>query len=77
MSYKSLRDCAKDLEKNGRLLRIKTEVDPDLEMAEIHRRVRDAQGPLSSLSGSKVALFRRSLTSTERPNKPVSSFAIR
>lgn len=45
MSYKSLRECAKDLEKNGRLLRIKTEVDPNLEMAEIHRRVRDANGP--------------------------------
>lgn len=45
MSYKSLRDCAKDLEQNGRLLRIKTEVDPNLEMAEIHRRVRDANGP--------------------------------
>ena len=45
MSYKSLRDCVKDLEQHGRLLRIKTEVDPDLEMAEIHRRVHDANGP--------------------------------
>lgn len=45
MSYKSLRDCVKDLEKHGRLLRIKTEVDPNLEMAEIHRRIHDAKGP--------------------------------
>lgn len=45
MSYKSLRDSINDLEKHGKLLRIKTEVDPDLEMAEIHRRVFDAQGP--------------------------------
>lgn len=45
MSYRSLRECALDLEKNGRLVRIKSEVDPDLEMAEIHRRVYDAGGP--------------------------------
>lgn len=45
MSYKSLRHCVNDLEKNGHLIRIKSEVDPNLEMAEIHRRVYDAQGP--------------------------------
>ena len=45
MSYKSLRACVHDLEKNGHLIRIKSEVDPDLEMAEIHRRVYDAGGP--------------------------------
>jgi len=43
--YKSLRDCADDLEKHGMLIRIKEEVDPDLEMAEIHRQVYDKQGP--------------------------------
>lgn len=45
MSYKSLKDCIQDLEKHGKLLRIKSEVDPNLEMAEIHRRVHEAQGP--------------------------------
>ncbi len=45
MSYRSLRECANDLEKHGRLVRIRTEVDPDLEMAEIHRRIFDAGGP--------------------------------
>lgn len=45
MSYRSLQECALDLERNGKLLRIKTEVDPNLEMAEIHRRVFDAGGP--------------------------------
>lgn len=45
MSYKSLNDCVKDLEKHGKLLRIKSEVDPNLEMAEIHRRIFDAKGP--------------------------------
>ena len=43
--YKSLKEALQDLEQSGQLLRIKYEVDPNLEMAEIHRRVFDAQGP--------------------------------
>ncbi len=43
--YSSLAATVRDLEKHGRLLRIKTEVDPNLEMAEIHRQVYEAQGP--------------------------------
>src|SRR5690606_28453540 len=34
-----------DLEKNGHLIRIKEEVDPFLEMAAIHVRVYENQGP--------------------------------
>ena len=45
MSYSSLRDAARDLEKHGMLLRIKDEVDPNLEMAGIHRQVFDRKGP--------------------------------
>ena len=45
MSYRSMHDCVKDLEKHGHLLRIKTEVDPNLEMAEIHRRIFEQGGP--------------------------------
>lgn len=45
MSYKSLKACALDLEKNGKLIRIKSEVDPNLEMAAIHRRIYDDGGP--------------------------------
>ena len=45
MSYSSLSACANDLERNGRLIRIPFEVDPNLEMAEIHRRIYDRQGP--------------------------------
>lgn len=45
MSYRSLRAAANDLEKHGQLIRVKAEVDPDLEMAEIHRRIFDAGGP--------------------------------
>jgi 4-hydroxy-3-polyprenylbenzoate decarboxylase len=43
--YASLREAVNDLEKNGHLLRITEEVDPDLEMGEIHRRVFAAGGP--------------------------------
>lgn len=45
MSYRSLRDCVNDLEKHGQLIRVKSEVDPDLEVAEIHRRVFEKGGP--------------------------------
>ncbi|MBI1192430.1 MAG: UbiD family decarboxylase [Bacteroidetes bacterium] len=45
MAYSSLRDAVQDLERNGMLRRISAEVDPHLEMAEIHRRVYRAGGP--------------------------------
>lgn len=45
MSYRSLREAALDLEKHGQLVRVRQEVDPNLEMAEIHRRIFDAGGP--------------------------------
>lgn len=45
MSYRSLRACVSDLEKTGQLVRVKTEVDPDLEIAEIHRRIFEKGGP--------------------------------
>jgi len=45
MGYRSMRECALDLARAGHLLRIEAEVDPDLEMAEIHRRVFRAKGP--------------------------------
>ena len=45
MGYKNLKQCVLDLEKNGHLVRIHEEVDPYLEMAAIHRRVNQAQGP--------------------------------
>ena len=45
MSYSSLRAAADDLDRNGMLLRIREEVDPELVAAAIHRRVFDRQGP--------------------------------
>ncbi len=43
--YQSMRDVIQDLDKNKMLLRIKQEVDPNLEIAEIHRQVYDKKGP--------------------------------
>ena len=45
MGYRFLSDCVKDLEENGHLIRISDPVDPNLEMAEIHRRVYLSGGP--------------------------------
>jgi len=45
MIHRSTRELVMDLERHGHLLRIPPPVDPDLEMAEIHRRVNRAGGP--------------------------------
>ena len=45
MGYRNLTQCVNDLERNGHLLRITDEIDPDLEMAEIQRRVFARGGP--------------------------------
>ncbi len=49
--------CVRDLEKNGHLVRIMEEVDPDLEMAEIHRRVYQARGPAVFYENVKGSIF--------------------
>ena len=56
MGYQSLAACVADLEKHGHLIRISEEVDPYLEMAAIHMRVYDQQGPalyFENIKGSK------------------------
>jgi 4-hydroxy-3-polyprenylbenzoate decarboxylase len=45
MGYATLRDCIRDLEASGQLLRIEAPIDPNLEAAEIQRRVFRAGGP--------------------------------
>lgn len=57
MAYKSMMDCVKDLEKHDKLIRVKGEVDPDLEMAEIHRRFFDSEGPAVFFSNVKGSPF--------------------
>jgi len=58
MSYPSLQACVADLEKHGRLIRIKEEVDPHLQMAAIHLRVFENEGPailFENVKGSKFS----------------------
>lgn len=45
MGYRTLRDCVNDLERHKQLVRIDAEVDANLEIAEIQRRVYAAGGP--------------------------------
>ena len=45
MGYRNLKECVRDLERTGQLVRIETEIDPYLQAAEIQRRVYQAQGP--------------------------------
>ncbi|MCH2204834.1 MAG: UbiD family decarboxylase [Lentisphaerales bacterium] len=45
MGYRSTKECVDDLEKNGHLIRIKEEIDPNLEIAEIQRRIYQKKGP--------------------------------
>lgn len=45
MGYSSLASCVKDLERKGQLVRVKEEIDPYLEIAEIQRRLYEQQGP--------------------------------
>jgi 4-hydroxy-3-polyprenylbenzoate decarboxylase len=51
MAYRNLQECISDLEKHGHLIRIKEEVDPDLEMAAIHLKVH--------AKGGKAILFEK------------------
>lgn len=56
MGYRSLQSCIADLEKHNRLIRIKEEVDPYLQMAAIHLRVFENEGPailFENVKGSK------------------------
>ena len=57
MGYKSLRHCVEDLERNGHLIRVTEEVDPYLEMAAIHMRVYDQQGPALLFENVKGSSF--------------------
>ncbi len=45
MGYRNLKECLDDLERTGQLVRIEDEINPNLEAAEIQRRVYEAQGP--------------------------------
>jgi len=56
--YSSLISCIDDLRQTGQLIDIEEEVDPYLEMAEIHRRVYRSSGPAvhyKNIKGSKFS----------------------
>ncbi|QDT65862.1 UbiD family decarboxylase [Calycomorphotria hydatis] len=57
MGYRNLQQCVDDLERTGQLVRISTEIDPHLEMAEIHRRVYQAGGPALLFENVKGCRF--------------------
>lgn len=58
MVYNSLESCLNDLERNGHLVRIREEVDPDLEMAAIHLRVFEHNGPALLFERVKGSSYR-------------------
>ena len=58
MAYQSLEECLVDLEKAGMMVRIKEEVDPNLQMAAIHLRVFEAGGPALLFENVKGSPFR-------------------
>ncbi|AJE03795.1 UbiD family decarboxylase [Geobacter pickeringii] len=45
MGYRNLQECVADLERRRELIRIETEVDPNLEIGAVQRRVYQAGGP--------------------------------
>ena len=57
MGYNSLASCVSDLEKHGHLIRITEEVDPYLEMAAIHLRVYENNGPAIYFENIKGSNF--------------------
>lgn len=58
MGYSSLEQCVKDLEKHGHLVRITEPVDPELEMAAIHLRVFENNGPALLFENVKGSRYR-------------------
>lgn len=58
MGYKSTQDCINDLEKHGHLVRITEEVSSELEMAAIHLRVFENNGPAVLFENIKGCKFK-------------------
>ena len=71
MGYSSLEECVKDLEANGHLIRIKEEVDPNLEIASIHLEEFKKSGKallFENIKGSKYPAVSNLFGSLERSN---------
>ncbi len=58
MGYKNTQECVDDLEKHGQLIRVKEEVSSELEMAAIHLRVFENNGPAILFENIKDCKFK-------------------
>ena len=71
MGYSSLEECVKDLEANGYLIRIKEEVNPNLEIASRHLEEFEKSGKallFENIKGSKYPAVSNLFGSLERSN---------
>lgn len=69
MNYRNLKECIKELEKNGHLIRVFEEVDPNLEIAAIQLKVFAKNGPallFENVKGSKYKVLGNLFGSIER-----------
>jgi 4-hydroxy-3-polyprenylbenzoate decarboxylase len=57
MGYRTLRDCVLDLKASGKLIYVEEPVDPELEMAEVQRRLFRAGGPAVLFINPSGCLF--------------------
>ncbi len=57
MGFNSLKACVEFLDREGELVRISQEMDPNLEMAEVHNRVFEAGGPAVFYENVKGSRF--------------------
>lgn len=57
MGYRSLQECVQDLQRHKQLIRIDAPIDPNLEAAEIQRRVYAAGGPALLFANVKGCRF--------------------
>ena len=68
MPIQDTQEFINELEKHGELKRVETEVDPDLEIAEVLRREMYSNGPaiLFEKKGSQYASFRKCIWFNEK-----------
>src|SRR5687767_11418118 len=69
MSYRTLNECLNDLEKNGHLVRLNEEIDPHLEMAAVHLKLYDKNGPailFENIKGCKYSAVSNLFGNMER-----------
>lgn len=69
MAIEDIQDFIKELEKQGELKRVKVEVDPELEIAEIMRRKMYSDGPailFENVKGSKIPVLANAFGSMKR-----------